>query len=101
MAEPAPAGDGFFELRDKKPASGQAWRETLKANAYDPLLEGELAVAELIMLGYKNNDIAATTKYTLNTVKSYRKDLYSKLQIHESRELFARARKLVKDGKAP
>jgi len=73
------------------------WREILQANAYESLLEGELDVAGLIMLGYKNNDIAIETKYTLNTVKSYRKNLYSKLQIHETRELFVAARKIIKD----
>jgi DNA-binding NarL/FixJ family response regulator len=55
-----------------------------------------LDVAGYIMLGYKNDDISTTTKYTLNTVKSYRKDLYSKLAIHETRELFLRASKLLK-----
>jgi len=73
------------------------WREILQANAYESLLEGELDVAGLIMLGYKNNDIAKETRYTLNTVKSYRKNLYSKLQIHETRELFVVSRKIIKD----
>jgi len=72
------------------------WREILQANAFESLLEGELDIAGLIMLGYKNNDIARETRYTLNTVKSYRKNLYSKLQIHETRELFMMAKKVVK-----
>jgi DNA-binding NarL/FixJ family response regulator len=69
------------------------WRKMLQANAAEPLMDGELEVARLIMLGYKNSDISATTRYTLNTVKSYRKELYSKLGIHEMKELFVKARK--------
>jgi DNA-binding NarL/FixJ family response regulator len=73
------------------------WREMLQANAYEPLIDGELDVAGLIMLGYKNDDISKTTKYTLNTVKTYRKNLYSKLEIHETRELFLRARRRMRN----
>jgi DNA-binding CsgD family transcriptional regulator len=73
------------------------WREMLQANAYEPLIDGELDIAGLIMLGYKNDDISKTTRYTLNTVKTYRKNLYSKLEIHETRELFLRARKVVRE----
>jgi DNA-binding CsgD family transcriptional regulator len=72
------------------------WREMLQANAFEPLSDGELDIAGFIMLGYKPGDIAKETRYTLNTVKSYRKELYSKLQIHETRELFAKARKIIK-----
>ena len=73
------------------------WRDMLQANAFEPLIDGELDIAGLIMLGYKNDDISKTTRYTLNTVKTYRKNLYSKLEIHETRELFLRARKVVKE----
>ena len=47
------------------------------------------------MRGYKNEEIAAETKYTPDTVKTYRKWLYSKLRIHSTRELFAKAEKTV------
>jgi DNA-binding CsgD family transcriptional regulator len=76
----------ILEINNEKP-----WRETLQANAFEPLSDGELDIAGFIMLGYKPGDIAKETRYTLNTVKSYRKELYSKLQIHETRELFAKA----------
>jgi DNA-binding NarL/FixJ family response regulator len=69
------------------------WREVLSANAFEPLSSGELDIAGLIMLGYKPGDIAKETHYTVNTVKSYRKDLYSKLQIHQTKDLFAKARR--------
>jgi len=65
----------------------------------NPLLvenENKRLELPLPMLGYKNDDISKTTKYTLNTVKTYRKNLYSKLEIHETRELFLRARKVVR-----
>jgi DNA-binding NarL/FixJ family response regulator len=71
------------------------WRKMLQANAVEPLMDGELEVARFIMLGYKNSDISTATRYTLNTVKSYRKELYSKLGIHEMKELFVKARKAI------
>lgn len=84
---------GFREgpVQAAKPAQSPGWRETLQANAYERLTDGELDVAGLIMRGYKNEEIAAETKYTLDTVKTYRKWLYSKLDVHSTRELFALA----------
>jgi DNA-binding CsgD family transcriptional regulator len=67
------------------------WRETLQANAVEPLTDGELDIAGFIMLGYTNENIAKETRYAYNTVKSYRKNIYSKLDIHTTRELFQRA----------
>jgi DNA-binding CsgD family transcriptional regulator len=89
-ASAKPTGQGSF--------LGGNWRKILQANAFEPLSDGELDIAGFIMLGYKPGDIAKETRYTLNTVKSYRKELYSKLQIHETRELFARARKMGNEG---
>ncbi|MCL2805071.1 MAG: helix-turn-helix transcriptional regulator [Treponema sp.] len=93
-----PAGESAGEIAiPVSPEPDKNWRDILQTNAFETLLEGELDIAGLIMLGYKNDDIARETRYTLNTVKSYRKNLYSKLQIHETRELFVVARKVVKD----
>jgi|GEM_PF-6413830 len=75
------------------------WRENLQASTQERLLEGELAVAGLILRGYKNNEIAEELRYKLETVKSYRKNLYSKLQIHETRELFERAAKTPEEDR--
>ncbi|GHU60162.1 hypothetical protein FACS1894171_0470 [Clostridia bacterium] len=69
----------------------------MQANAYDRLSEGELDVAGYIMRGYQNEEIASESRYPVETVKTYRKRLYSKLQIHKPRELFVRAARLVRD----
>jgi DNA-binding CsgD family transcriptional regulator len=79
---------------DSSPA--QDWRKMLQANAYDPLSQGELDVAGCIMKGYRTEEIARVLPYTLESVKTYRKRLYSKLQINRSRQLFLRAEKIVK-----
>jgi DNA-binding NarL/FixJ family response regulator len=91
---PAAGGPEQDSITGASTPNGANWREMLQANACEPLLEGELDIAGLIMLGYKNDDISKETRYTLNTVKSYRKELYSKLQIHETRELFMKASKI-------
>ncbi|MDR1820855.1 MAG: LuxR C-terminal-related transcriptional regulator [Oscillospiraceae bacterium] len=82
---PAEAGSGILN-----------WREMLQANAYDRLSEGELDIAGYMMRGYQNEEISEESRYPLETVKTYRKRLYSKLQIHKPRELFARTEKIVK-----
>jgi DNA-binding CsgD family transcriptional regulator len=56
--------------------------------AFDKLARYEIEIAELIMQGYSNPEMAKIMRITENTVKSYRKNLYSKLQIHSRRELF-------------
>ena len=43
--------------------------------------------------GYKYNEIAEEMNLTVGTVKGYRKNLYSKLQIHSKKELFELAQK--------
>lgn len=47
----------------------------------------ELRIAQFILNGYSAPQIASILGITLNTVKSYRKNLYSKLQIHSRHEL--------------
>lgn len=45
-------------------------------------------LAKLILQGYSESQIAKEMNITLNTQKSYRKNLYTKLNIHSKRELF-------------
>jgi DNA-binding CsgD family transcriptional regulator len=62
--------------------------EGLSKYAFDKLAGQELRLAELIMQGYSHPEIIKILKVTDNTVRGYRKMLYSKLQIHSRRELF-------------
>jgi DNA-binding CsgD family transcriptional regulator len=80
------------------PVLAPGWREMLQSNAYDPLSEGELDVAGLVMMGFQSDEIAKELTYSVETVKTYRKRIYSKLQIHTPRELFARAQRMLKDA---
>lgn len=65
----------------------------LAENSFDRLTSQELRLASLILQGYTGSECAAAMNLTLETVKTYRKNLYSKLQIHSKRELFALAQK--------
>ena len=56
--------------------------------AFDKLSKQEIRLAELILQGYTNREMADKMGLTLGTVKVYRQNLYSKLQIHSKRELF-------------
>lgn len=67
--------------------------QVLSACAYDALSGQEQRLAELIMQGYINKEIAGLLNISENTVKYYRKNLYSKLQIHSKRELFELAKR--------
>jgi DNA-binding CsgD family transcriptional regulator len=49
----------------------------------------ELRLVDLITQGYSTPEIAEVMSITKNTLKSYRKTVYWKLQIHSKRELFA------------
>ena len=73
------------------------WREMLQSNAVEPLTDAEMDIAGYIMLGYNSEAIAKETRYAFNSVRTYRKNLYSKLQIHKIRELFMVAEKIVKE----
>ena len=61
--------------------------KTLYPKSYAALSGQELRIAQHILSGYTNPQIAYFLGITLNTVKSYRKNLYSKLQIHSMKEL--------------
>ena len=67
--------------------------EALEENSFDKLSPQELRLAELILQGYTNSEIAEEMNLTVGTVKGYRKNLYSKLQIHSKKELFELAQK--------
>ena len=67
--------------------------EALEENSFDKLSPQELRLAELILQGYTNSEIAKEMNLTIGTVKGYRKNLYSKLQIHSKKELFELAQK--------
>ncbi|MDR2884133.1 MAG: helix-turn-helix transcriptional regulator [Deferribacteraceae bacterium] len=60
----------------------------LAVHAFDKLSGQELRLAELIMQGYTQKEIVEILKISDNTVRGYRKSLYSKLQIHSRKELF-------------
>jgi DNA-binding CsgD family transcriptional regulator len=62
-------------------------------HAFAKLSGQELRLAELIMQGYTHPEIMKILNITDNTVRGYRKTLYSKLQIHSKRELFELAEK--------
>ncbi len=52
------------------------------------LSEQERNLAELILAGYSGSSIASQMNITMNTQKSYRRNLYAKLDIHTKQELF-------------
>jgi DNA-binding CsgD family transcriptional regulator len=53
----------------------------LKTAAWDTLAPRDVRLAGFIIQGYINPEIQKAMGYTLNTIKSYPKDLYSKLGI--------------------
>ncbi|MDR2884132.1 MAG: helix-turn-helix transcriptional regulator [Deferribacteraceae bacterium] len=81
-----------YSLAHDKPLTAQPI-EIQKANnlsihAFDKLSGQELRLAELIMQGYTQKEIVEILRISDNTVRGYRKSLYSKLQIHSRKELF-------------
>ena len=65
---------------DKKPT---------QPHPFDRLSQQERILAGLILAGHTESTISRLMNITLNTQKSYRKNLYAKLEIHSKRELFA------------
>lgn len=57
-------------------------------HAFDVLSEQERILAGLILDGHTETSAAGIMNISLNTQKGYRKNLYSKLNIHSKRELF-------------
>ena len=71
----------------------QGLAAALQAQAFDKLTGQELRTAELILRGYSYTEIANALEIKPGTVKTYQKNVYSKLQINSKRELFAIAEK--------
>jgi len=57
--------------------------------ARKPLSARELQVAELTLRGLSYTEIGRELTLSPNTIKAYRKSLYSKLYIKSKRELFS------------
>ena len=74
-------------VAEETPAPGRAEAQT-EFHSFGALSEQERILAELILNGYTESSIAQMMNITLNTQKSYRKNLYAKLDIHSKRELF-------------
>ena len=98
LREPAAAGPAVAETEAGPAAPAVAVEpetaETLAAACtFDALSGQEFRLAELIMQGYTNGEMAGLLKLSENTVKYHRKNLYAKLHIHSKRELFALAKR--------
>ncbi len=78
------------DLPSPIPDGGESRRPTPAAtfSVLDALSIQERNLAQLILSGYSESQIAKEMNITLNTQKSYRKSLYTKLDIHSKRELF-------------
>jgi DNA-binding CsgD family transcriptional regulator len=74
------------------------WQRNLAANAFDKLSAKELAIAELLMQGFKYEVICSRLHISKNTAYWYRRQLFDKLQIGSLQELFALAEKQGRDG---
>ncbi|MDR0389613.1 MAG: helix-turn-helix transcriptional regulator [Spirochaetaceae bacterium] len=68
-------------------------QRNLIAGAFDRLSVKELAIAELLMQGFKYEVICARLGISKNTAYWYRRQLFDKLQIGSLQELFALAEK--------
>jgi DNA-binding CsgD family transcriptional regulator len=73
-------------------------QRNLAANAFDKLSAKELAIAELLMQGFKYEVICSRLHISKNTAYWYRRQLFDKLQIGSLQELFALAEKRERDG---
>lgn len=81
----------IFSLREKKERSNQS--DERASDAFEILSGQEWRIANYILSGYSGGKIAEMMSITNDTMKSYRKTMYSKLQIHSKRELFELAEK--------
>jgi DNA-binding CsgD family transcriptional regulator len=68
-------------------------QRNLIAGAFDRLTAKELAIAELLMQGFKYEVICTRLHISKNTAYWYRRQLFDKLQIGSLQELFALAEK--------
>jgi DNA-binding NarL/FixJ family response regulator len=72
-------------------------QRNLIANAFDKLSIKELAVAELLMQGFKYEFICNRLHISKNTAYWYRRQLFDKLQISSLKEMFALAENRGRD----
>lgn len=89
--EAEPAAKGAADAGDAAAASRKSGRSAGIADCAVPLRQlsqQEQNLARLILAGYSESQIAREMNISLNTQKSYRKTLYTKLDIHSKRELF-------------
>jgi DNA-binding CsgD family transcriptional regulator len=73
-------------------------QRNLAANAFDKLNSKELAIAELLMQGFKYEVICTRLHISKNTAYWYRRQLFDKLQITSLPEMFALAEKRGRNG---
>jgi DNA-binding NarL/FixJ family response regulator len=73
-------------------------QRNLVAGAFDKLTLKELALAELIMQGFKYEVICTRLHISKNTAYWYRRQLFDKLQVSSLQELFALAEKRGRNG---
>jgi DNA-binding CsgD family transcriptional regulator len=85
--EPAPAESALTERQ-----------RNLVANAFDKLSAKELAIAELLMQGFKYEVICSRLCISKNTAYWYRRQLFDKLQIGSLQELFVLAGRREREG---
>lgn len=77
----------------KAPLPAEHDKDKAKEDPFRELSEQERVLAGFILRGYTESVIAREMNITLNTQKSYRKNLYAKLDVHSKRELFELANK--------
>jgi DNA-binding CsgD family transcriptional regulator len=68
-------------------------QQSLAACAFDNLTARELAIAEMLMQGFKYKDICRRLNIKKNTVYWYKRQIFDKLQIGAMHEMFALAEK--------
>lgn len=78
--------EGYFMYAFSKQKNAQTIEKV--NNALSVLSEQEGILAKLILDGHSETSAAQIMNISINTQKSYRKNLYSKLNIHSKKELF-------------
>jgi len=71
----------------------------LQLQAFDTLGVGEVTVLNHMLGGQTTKEISLETTYPESTVKTYRKRIYSKLQVHNTLQLAALAEKRLRRDK--
>ncbi|MDR1373513.1 MAG: helix-turn-helix transcriptional regulator, partial [Treponema sp.] len=91
--ETEPAGSPQAGLPPAANPSLTDRQRNLIASAFDKLSARELAIAEMMMQGFKYEDICKKLNIKKTTAYWYRNQLFDKLQIKSMREMFALAEK--------